>query len=84
MSLHSFTNVVSGTLCQDQRESTELSGDFYMHQLIASEDHDHSDYVYKLQRSFYGLKRAPRIWFFHFGDRLHCIGFNKNDHAESA
>ncbi|GJY49746.1 ribonuclease H-like domain-containing protein [Tanacetum coccineum] len=46
------------------------NGRIYMHQPPRFVDSAHPDYVCHLQRSLYGLKKAPRAWFQRFGSDI--------------
>ncbi|XP_074266651.1 uncharacterized protein LOC141589930 [Silene latifolia] len=39
------------------------------------QDHEHPDYVCKLNRALYGLKQAPRAWYQRFASYISCLGF---------
>ena len=42
----------------------ELDREIYMIQPKSFESIAHLDYVYKLEKAFYGLKQVPRAWLF--------------------
>nr|GEU75231.1 ribonuclease H-like domain-containing protein [Tanacetum cinerariifolium] len=50
-------------------------GQFYMHQPSGFTDSAHSDYVFLLQKSLYGLKQASRVWFQRFSSYAIRAGF---------
>jgi histone deacetylase 1/2 len=52
-----------------------LSEDVYMQQPPGFEDHRCLSHVCKLQRSLYGLKQSPRVWYAWLSDRLAQLGF---------
>ncbi|GKE75494.1 ribonuclease H-like domain-containing protein [Tanacetum coccineum] len=52
-----------------------LSENVYMHQPLGFWDSAHSNYVYLLQRSLYGLKHAPQAWFERFEAYVTRVGF---------
>lgn len=47
----------------------------YMKQPSGFTDHDHPDFVCRLQCSLYGLKQAPRAWFLRLNSFLLRLGF---------
>ncbi|GJZ44895.1 ribonuclease H-like domain-containing protein [Tanacetum coccineum] len=54
----------------------DLSEIVYMHQPHGFRYSVHPDYVCLLQRSLYGLKRAPRAWFQRFASYITRVGFS--------
>ncbi|GJY47167.1 ribonuclease H-like domain-containing protein, partial [Tanacetum coccineum] len=54
----------------------DLSEIVYMHQPHGFRYSVHLDYVCLLQRSLYGLKRAPRAWFQQFASYITRVGFS--------
>lgn len=45
---------------------------------IGFEDKDHLDYVCRLQKSLYGLKQSPMIWYRRLRNFLIVIGFRES------
>ena len=60
-----------------------LSEDVFMNQPVGFEDRNHPDYVYKMNKSLYGLRQAPRAWFDRFKETLLNWGF-KNSKVDSS
>ncbi|GKE59887.1 ribonuclease H-like domain-containing protein [Tanacetum coccineum] len=54
----------------------DLSKTVYMHQPPNFWDSTRPDYVCLLQRSLYGLKKAPRAWFQRFASYITRVGFH--------
>lgn len=52
-----------------------LEEEVFMRQPSGFKDDTHHDYVCKLQRSIYGLKRSPRAWFLCLRDFLISLKF---------
>jgi len=40
-----------------------ISEEVYVKQPLGFEDLEHPDYVYKLKKSLYGMKQAPKAWY---------------------
>jgi hypothetical protein len=60
-----------------------LREDVYMRQPVGFTDPQYPHHVYKLRRSLYHLKQAPRAWFQCFADYLESLGFqeSKSDYS---
>ncbi|GJU00586.1 ribonuclease H-like domain-containing protein [Tanacetum coccineum] len=54
----------------------DLAETVYMHHSPGFQDLAHPDHVCLLQRSLYGLKRAPRAWFQWFAAYITRVGFS--------
>ncbi|GJU83203.1 ribonuclease H-like domain-containing protein [Tanacetum coccineum] len=54
----------------------DLSKTVYMLQPLGFGDFVHLDYVCLLQRSLYGLKKAPKAWFQRFASYITRVGFH--------
>nr|GBM94983.1 hypothetical protein AVEN_63074-1 [Araneus ventricosus] len=54
----------------------DLAEEIFMEQADHFIDQKHPNYVYKLQRSLYGLKQAGRQWFCKLDEKLKSFGLN--------
>ncbi|XP_057437934.1 uncharacterized mitochondrial protein AtMg00810-like [Lotus japonicus] len=54
-----------------------------MHQPLGFRDSQHPDYVWRVKKSLYDLKQAPRAWYQRFADYISSIGFQHSisDHS---
>lgn len=55
-----------------------LEIEVYMRQLLRFKSASHQNYVCKLQKSIYGLRQSPRVWFQQLCDFLISIGFKES------
>ncbi|KAE8681718.1 hypothetical protein F3Y22_tig00111310pilonHSYRG00060 [Hibiscus syriacus] len=54
----------------------ELDREIYMTQPMGFQSQDHLEYVCKLRKAFYGLKRAPRAWYGKIAEFLTKSGYS--------
>jgi hypothetical protein len=52
-----------------------LDEEVYMKQPPSFEDPSHPDYIYRLDKSLYGLKQTPQAWFARLSSKLVQLGF---------
>ena len=63
--------------------NAQVDRTIYMEQLVGFEDArlPKKDYVYLLQKSLYGLKQSPLLWFKTVGDAFTAMGFRSLDNC---
>jgi hypothetical protein len=57
----------------------ELEEEFYIEQLEGFQLLENANYVYKLKKSLFGLKQAPRAWYSRLDKYLQKEGFRKKN-----
>ena len=79
--LLAFSCIKGFKLFQMDVKSAFLNGyineEVFVSQPPGFEDHQHPEYVFKLQKALYGLKQAPRQWYERLSDFLTSQGYDR-------
>lgn len=54
-----------------------LQEEVYVKKPLGFEDYEHPNYVYKLDKSLYGLKQVPKAWYDQLSSFLVSHGYNR-------